>query len=96
MDQAKVRKQRFNSTLQAHIYFIQAAGIKVIRTWGFRDMNATYVDGGLPQYGNENPNPGIIYYQSWTNGRPTISELHCISKNMQAHRDTPQTMATTV
>jgi mannan endo-1,4-beta-mannosidase len=51
----------------------KAAGIKVIRTWGFNDLNTTYVPGGLPQYGNEGAGPSTIYFQSWTNGTPTIN-----------------------
>ena len=51
----------------------KAAGIKVVRTWGFRDLNATYVPGGLPQYGSEGAGASTIYYQSWADGKPTIS-----------------------
>lgn len=51
----------------------KAAGIKVVRTWGFRDLNTTYVPGGLPQYGDEGAGASTIYYQSWTDGKPTIN-----------------------
>lgn len=32
----------------------QDAGLKVFRTWGFNDKNATYNPSGLPQYGSGN------------------------------------------
>ncbi|KAG8848677.1 hypothetical protein FRB91_010595 [Serendipita sp. 411] len=51
----------------------KAAGIKVIRTWGFREVNATYVPGGLPKYGDEGAGPSTIYFQKWTDGVPAIN-----------------------
>ncbi|KAG8769160.1 hypothetical protein FRC12_005138 [Ceratobasidium sp. 428] len=49
------------------------AGLNVIRTWGFNEMNVTKVPGGLPQYGGEGAGPTVIYYQSWVNGTATIN-----------------------
>ncbi|KAG8739854.1 hypothetical protein FRC10_005049 [Ceratobasidium sp. 414] len=49
------------------------AGLNVIRTWGFNEMNVTKIPGGLPQYGGEGAGPTVIYYQSWVNGTATIN-----------------------
>lgn len=49
------------------------AGLKVFRTWGFNDKNATYDPEGLPQYGGEGAGPTEIVLQSWENGEPTIN-----------------------
>jgi mannan endo-1,4-beta-mannosidase len=43
------------------------AGLKVFRTWGFNDQNATTVEGGLPQYALDKP-----VLQTWSNGKSTI------------------------
>lgn len=51
----------------------KAAGLEVIRTWGFNEVNVTTIPGGLPQYGGEGAGPSIIYFQSWDNGVPTIN-----------------------
>jgi hypothetical protein len=66
-----------------------AAGNRVIRTWGFNEMNsalfyepfpsfslkftATKITGGLPQYNNDVSDTWLNYFQSWTNGTPSIS-----------------------
>ncbi|QRW26055.1 Cellulase (glycosyl hydrolase family 5 protein) [Rhizoctonia solani] len=49
------------------------AGLNVIRTWGFNEVNVTRVPGGLPDYGGEGAGPTQIYYQSWDKGKPTIN-----------------------
>ncbi|KDQ07532.1 glycoside hydrolase family 5 protein [Botryobasidium botryosum FD-172 SS1] len=51
----------------------KSAGINVIRTWGFNDKNATFVPGGLPQYGGEGAGPSEIWFQSWANGKVTLN-----------------------
>ncbi|KIO20851.1 glycoside hydrolase family 5 protein [Tulasnella calospora MUT 4182] len=51
----------------------KAAGLEVIRTWGFNEVNVTTIPGGLPQYGGEGAGPSTIYFQSWDNGVPTIN-----------------------
>ena len=48
------------------------AGLRVFRTWGFNDKNATYDPEGLPQYGGEGAGPTEIVMQTWENGEPTI------------------------
>lgn len=40
-------------------------------------LSATFVppeSGGLPQYSSANAEPGQIIYQTWNNGKVTISE----------------------
>lgn len=49
------------------------AGLKVFRTWGFNDMNATFNPNGLPKYGGEGAGPSRVYFQSWDDGKPTIN-----------------------
>lgn len=49
------------------------AGLKVLRTWAFNEKNATYITGGLPQYGNEGAGPTVVYFQSWADGKATIN-----------------------
>ncbi|KAI5781014.1 glycoside hydrolase superfamily [Peziza echinospora] len=49
------------------------AGLKVFRTWGFYDKNATFDPLGLPQYGGEGAGPSDVYFQSWDKGVPTIN-----------------------
>lgn len=51
----------------------KAAGIKVIRTWAFHEVNSTFIAGGLPQYGGEGAGPSDIVFQTWTNGTATIN-----------------------
>ncbi|KAG9018726.1 hypothetical protein FRB90_010194 [Tulasnella sp. 427] len=51
----------------------KAAGLDVIRTWGFNEVNVTSIAGGLPQYGGEGAGPSTIYFQSWVNGTATIN-----------------------
>lgn len=51
----------------------KAAGLEVIRTWGFNEVNVTTIAGGLPQYGGEGAGPSSIYFQSWVNGTATIN-----------------------
>lgn len=51
------------------------AGLKVFRTWGFYDKNATFDPTGLPKYGGEGAGPSEIYFQSWDKGVPTISKF---------------------
>lgn len=49
------------------------AGLKVIRTWGFYDRNATFDPNGLPKYGGEGAGPSTVHFQEWNNGKPTIN-----------------------
>ncbi|KAH6869597.1 glycoside hydrolase superfamily [Coprinopsis sp. MPI-PUGE-AT-0042] len=49
------------------------AGLKVIRTWGFYDRNATFDPNGLPKYGGEGAGPSEVHFQEWTNGKPKIN-----------------------
>lgn len=51
----------------------KAAGLRVFRTWGFYDKNATFDPHGLPQYGGEGAGPSDIYFRKWTNGKSEIS-----------------------
>lgn len=44
------------------------AGLKVIRTWGFNDKNATYDPSGLPQYNGGNEPT----FQVWADGTSVI------------------------
>ena len=48
------------------------AGLRVFRTWGFNDKNATYDPNGLPQYGGEGAGPTEVVFQRWANGTSTI------------------------
>jgi mannan endo-1,4-beta-mannosidase len=50
----------------------KTAGLKVFRTWGFNDKNATYDPNGLPQYGGEGAGPTEAVFQRWANGTSTI------------------------
>ncbi|KAF2226810.1 putative mannan endo-1,4-beta-mannosidase C [Elsinoe ampelina] len=61
-----------------------AAGLKVMRTWGYNEKNATYNSAGLPQYGN---NPSDPVLQKWTDGKPTI-DLTAFDKVVKAASDT--------
>lgn len=45
------------------------AGLKVMRTWGFNDKNATYDPNGKPQYNGGNE----VTFQTWNDGTPTIN-----------------------
>ena len=50
------------------------AGLKVFRTWGFNDKNVTYVEGGLPQYGNEGAGTTeVVFQRFYPNGTSTIN-----------------------
>jgi hypothetical protein len=49
------------------------AGLKVFRTWGFNDKNATYDPVGLPQYGSEGAGETEIVFQTWANGTSIIN-----------------------
>ncbi|KAI1080933.1 glycoside hydrolase family 5 protein [Whalleya microplaca] len=49
------------------------AGLKVFRTWGFNDKNATYDPQGLPQYGGEGAGPTDTVFQWFANGTSTIN-----------------------
>ncbi|KAI5846256.1 putative mannan endo-1,4-beta-mannosidase C [Morchella snyderi] len=49
------------------------AGLKVVRTWGFYDKNATFDPLGLPQYGGEGAGPSDVYFRKWTNGTAEIN-----------------------
>lgn len=51
----------------------KAAGLEVIRTWGFNEVNVTTIPGGLPQYGGEGAGPTDIYYQAWENGKAAVN-----------------------
>ncbi|KAL0634487.1 hypothetical protein Q9L58_006576 [Maublancomyces gigas] len=51
----------------------KAAGLKVVRTWGFYDKNATFDPHGLPQYGGEGAGPSDVYFRKWTNGKSEIN-----------------------
>ncbi|PSK38122.1 hypothetical protein B9Z65_1313 [Elsinoe australis] len=59
------------------------AGLKVMRTWGYNDRNATYNSGGLPQYGN---NPNDPAFQTWENGKATI-DVSPLDKVVKAATD---------
>ena len=71
MDKAKVRLFARKSPFANRK--MQEAGLNIIRTWGFRDLNVTFIPDGLPKYGGEGAGPSTIYFQSWDNGIPTIS-----------------------
>jgi mannan endo-1,4-beta-mannosidase len=43
------------------------AGLRVFRTWGFNDQNATFNANGLPQYAEDKP-----VMQTWANGASKI------------------------
>ncbi|KAJ2902221.1 GH5 mannanase [Zalerion maritima] len=50
------------------------AGLKVFRTWGFNDKNATYDPNGMPQYGGEGAGDTSVVFQLWyPNGTSTIN-----------------------
>ncbi|KAL7273326.1 hypothetical protein RUND412_003830 [Rhizina undulata] len=49
------------------------AGLKVFRTWGFNERNATFNSNGLPQYGDEGAGVTEVYFQEWTDGKPEIN-----------------------
>ncbi|PLN85681.1 glycoside hydrolase superfamily [Aspergillus taichungensis] len=63
------------------------AGLKVFRTWGFNDRNATDIDGGLPDYGGEGAGPTEIVFQRWSNGTSTI-DLKPFDKVVRAAEQT--------
>jgi len=48
------------------------AGLKVFRTMGFCDKNATFNPEGLPKYGG-GAGSSEVCFQSWDNGKPTIN-----------------------
>ncbi|KAK2043938.1 cellulase [Colletotrichum somersetense] len=60
--------------VEAGLAAAKGAGLKVIRTWGFNDKNATYNPGGLPQYGDEGAGDTEVVFQRWhANGTSTIN-----------------------
>jgi mannan endo-1,4-beta-mannosidase len=60
------------SDVEAGLTAAKEAGLNVFRTWGFNDKNATYIAGGLPQYGGEGAGPSDNVLQIWANGTSTI------------------------
>ncbi|KAL2843583.1 glycoside hydrolase superfamily [Aspergillus pseudodeflectus] len=63
------------------------AGLNVFRTWGFNDKNATYIEGGLPQYGGEGAGATEIVFQWWENGKSVI-DLEPFDKVVRAAEKT--------
>ncbi|KIA75873.1 Mannan endo-1,4-beta-mannosidase C [Aspergillus ustus] len=63
------------------------AGLNVFRTWGFNDKNVTYIEGGLPQYGNEGAGETDVVFQLWENGKSTIN-LEPFDKVVRAAENT--------
>lgn len=61
------------------------AGLKVVRTWGFYDKNATFDPLGLPQYGGEGAGPSEVYFRKWTNGTAEISKYPHAPIYIQLH-----------
>lgn len=48
----KVMRIQTQADVEKGLTAAKDAGLKVFRTWGFNDKNATTVSGGLPQYGS--------------------------------------------
>ena len=46
------------------------AGLKVLRTWGFNDMNVTSQPDGMPKYGSSDTES---VFQRWDNGKAKIN-----------------------
>ncbi|KAK1585092.1 cellulase [Colletotrichum navitas] len=53
------------SDVEAGLKAARDAGLKVIRTWGFNDKNATYNPNGLPKYGDEGAGDTDVVFQRW-------------------------------
>lgn len=49
----------------------KAAGLKVFRTMGFNERNATSRPDGLPKYGDDG-GTGVVF-QRWADGKSTIN-----------------------
>lgn len=65
------------------------AGLKVVRTWGFYEKNATFDPLGLPQYGGEGAGPSEVYFRMWTNGKAEISKYLLLLYLHPAHIRVP-------
>ncbi|OQN95359.1 putative mannan endo-1,4-beta-mannosidase C [Cryoendolithus antarcticus] len=63
------------------------AGLKVFRTWGFNEKNATYIAGGLPQYGSEGAGGTEVVFQRWADGKGTI-DISAFDKVVNAAANT--------
>ncbi|KAI5779132.1 putative mannan endo-1,4-beta-mannosidase C [Geopyxis carbonaria] len=63
------------------------AGLKVVRTWGFNDKNATTLEGGLPQYGGEGAGATDVVFQTWTDGKAHI-DIRAFDKVVRAAEKT--------
>ncbi|KAH7029052.1 cellulase [Microdochium trichocladiopsis] len=62
----------------------KAAGLSVIRTWGFNDKNRTYNPSGKPQYGAEGGGPTDIVFQWFESDGTTTIDLSGFDKVVNA------------
>lgn len=67
-------KKRQNQTdVELGLTAAKEAGLKVIRTWGYNDKNETYVEDGIPMYGEEGAGDTEVVFQRFSsNGTATI------------------------
>ncbi|KAI5863845.1 glycoside hydrolase family 5 protein [Durotheca rogersii] len=61
-----------------------AAGLKVMRTWGFNERNATTDPGGLPAYGGEGAGTTRAVFQRWFPGGRAVVDLAPFDKVVRA------------
>ncbi|KAK3906161.1 beta-mannanase [Staphylotrichum tortipilum] len=64
------------------------AGLNVFRTWGFNDKNATYIPGGMPNYGGEGAGPSEVVLQLWHSDGTSTIDLSGFDKVVKAAEKT--------
>lgn len=60
------------------------AGLKVFRTWGFNDKNVTYVEDGLPMYGDEGAGGTPIVFQYFDGNGPSTIDVSAFDTVVRA------------
>ncbi|TDZ18309.1 putative mannan endo-1,4-beta-mannosidase C [Colletotrichum orbiculare MAFF 240422] len=70
--------------VEAGLTAAKDAGLKVFRTWGFNDKNATYDPDGLPQYGGEGAGATDIIFQRWYENGTSVINIEAFDKVVNA------------
>ncbi|KAK1991024.1 cellulase [Colletotrichum falcatum] len=70
--------------IEAGLAAARDAGLKVIRTWGFNDKNATYNPNGLPRYGDEGAGGTEVVFQRWMPDGTSVVDAAALDKVVAA------------
>ncbi|KAK1977014.1 mannan endo-1,4-beta-mannosidase C [Colletotrichum cereale] len=70
--------------VEAGLTAAKAAGLKVFRTWGFNDKNATYDPAGLPRYGGEGAGDTEVVFQRWSGDGTSVIDVGPFDKVVAA------------